>query len=256
MDYRKAGASDAAGLKDLWRRVFCDSQTAIDGFFDTAWAVSAAYVAEEDGRLAAMTFALPVDLCRGETAVPAAYLYAVATDPAFRGRGLCRGLLNYCEKRLAKTGAAALLLVPAEEELVEMYRKFGFSGDMRREKTVEVSTDLGRGQRVSAVEYGGLRETLLWDRPHLRYKKALLDYAGQGAELYALGLGAGSACGALTRREDGLVRVEEILPDDRYLPALAKAAGVEKLSVHDGQYMIKWLRAPQEVGYHMGFDFA
>ena len=74
-----------------------------------------------------MLCALPAELVGDDgDAVPAAYLYAVCTAPALRGRGNCRLLLQEAEQDLKRQGICAAVLVPAEESLFGFYARFGY----------------------------------------------------------------------------------------------------------------------------------
>lgn len=74
-----------------------------------------------------MLCALPAELVGDDgEAVPAAYLYAVCTAPALRGRGHCRLLLQEAEQDLKRQGIRAAVLVPAEESLFGFYARFGY----------------------------------------------------------------------------------------------------------------------------------
>lgn len=60
-----------------------------------------------------------------------AYVYAVMTTPAHRGRGLCRQLMAQTHQHLKKQGYASALLVPADEDLQKMYRSMGYRNGTR-----------------------------------------------------------------------------------------------------------------------------
>jgi hypothetical protein len=53
-------------------------------------------------------------------------VYAVATLPDFRRRGIAGALLDYAGTALRARGAEALLLAPASEALGDYYAKFGY----------------------------------------------------------------------------------------------------------------------------------
>ena len=187
-----------------------------------------------------MCFALPQQLACGEDTCSAAYLYAVATDEHWRGQGVCRTLLAFAEKELKKRGTDCLMLVPADEGLAAMYEKLGFSGALRRESEAAAPSAAGQAEQVTPIEYAGLRETLLWDVPHVRYSKA-------------------SGCAAVRKLPDGSARVDELLPDNRMLPALAQAVGAARYRLPQAPYaMCKWLTA-RPAGWEnilLGFDLA
>lgn len=231
MRARKTVPGDLPALKALWKQAFGDSDAEIDAFFTAVYPSAFGFCAEEDGRVIAMLYALPVTLAEGEQTQKAAYLYAVATDEAFRKRGVCRSLMEYAERALQKRYLACLLLVPATETLAQYYETLGYT---RQNgcilQTLRVETPKGRALPVSVMDYAGLRETMLFETAHVRYPKVLLDYEAGRAKLFRLELGGGIGCAAAFL-QDGVAVVEELLPDARYLPALAAELGAERYVV-------------------------
>ena len=94
MRTRKTGPDDIPALKALWKQAFGDTDAEIDSFFKTVYPEATGFCAEEDGAVIAMLFALPLTLAHGEETQKAAYLYAVATDEAFRGRGVSTDIIE------------------------------------------------------------------------------------------------------------------------------------------------------------------
>ena len=187
MRTRKTGPDDIPALKALWKQAFGDTDAEIDSFFKTVYPEATGFCAEEDGAVIAMLFALPVTLAHGEETQKAAYLYAVATDEAFRGRGVCRSLMEFAEKTLRKRYVSCLLLVPETEKLAAYYETMGYvRQDSCTMQTLRIDAPQGAAAVVTPQEYAGLRETLLFDVPHTRYSKAQLDYAAEDLDFYRL----------------------------------------------------------------------
>lgn len=80
------------------------------------------YAAEEDGEIVANVCALKTDLVACGEHFPALSVGAVATDPAFRGRGLARYLLE----RLIDRYAGTPMYLFANDEVLDFYPRFGF----------------------------------------------------------------------------------------------------------------------------------
>ena len=236
MRCQKTHEGDIPALSRLWKQAFGDTDEEIARFFREAYPHASGFAARDGETLVGMCFALPQQLACGEDTCSAAYLYAVATDEHWRGQGVCRTLLAFAEKELKKRGTDCLMLVPADEGLAAMYEK-----------------------QVTPIEYAGLRETLLWDVPHVRYSKAWLEYEALDAAFYALRLGSASGCAAVRKLPDGSARVDELLPDNRMLPALAQAVGAARYRLPQAPYaMCKWLTA-RPAGWEnilLGFDLA
>ena len=119
MRTRKTGPDDIPALKALWKQACGDTDAEIDSFFKTVYPEATGFCAEEDGAVIAMLFALPLTLAHGEEMQKAAYLYAVATDEAFRGRGVCRALMEFAERTLRKRNIY-------EKAIYHFLRRFAF----------------------------------------------------------------------------------------------------------------------------------
>ena len=145
-------------LRSLWRQVFGDTEEYLDAFFSTAFSPLRCRCAMENGETAGVLYWLDL-LCRGEKM---AYLYAVATHPDHRGRGVCRRLMEDTHALLTSQGYGGAVLVPQEEGLRKMYAGFGY-----REATTLCETFCSAGEvpvplhRISAEEYAKLRRQYL-----------------------------------------------------------------------------------------------
>jgi len=126
MKLRFASSQDIPQLRRLWRRVFGDPEEYLDLFFRNCFPHARAMVAEENGAVLSALYLLPLTLFVGERAYPAAYIYAVATDPDHRGQGLSTALLGETHRLLTAEGVAATVLVPAETGLFSYYGARGF----------------------------------------------------------------------------------------------------------------------------------
>ena len=113
MAIRAAVSSDLPAITALWGEAFGDGPEAVSFFFES-FPDCLSYVAEAHGEIAAMVHALPQVLSPD---IPAAYVYAVATAKAHRGKGLCRALLEEGitpEGFVFDTEVAAYLLAPTD----------------------------------------------------------------------------------------------------------------------------------------------
>ena len=103
-------------LRELWQRAFGDTDDFLDDFFSTAFAPHRSRCITVDGDLAAVLYWFDCTLEQKKLA----YLYAVATDPAHRGKGLCRALMADTAETLKATGYAGMVLVPQKPSLIAM----------------------------------------------------------------------------------------------------------------------------------------
>ena len=110
-------------LQNLWQQAFGDTPEFIQGFFRTGFAPKRCRCITLDGAVASALYWFDCDF-GGETW---AYIYAVATDVAHRGKGLCPQLMEDTHRLLRENGYAGAVLVPAEEHLWRYYGKMGYA---------------------------------------------------------------------------------------------------------------------------------
>ena len=194
---RTAIKSDLPAILALWGEAFGDSEASVRFFFET-FPDCRTYVAEEDGEIAAMVHALPQVLSPD---IPAAYVYAVATAKAHRGKGLCRALMAFAETDLKQRGFHCCVLTPGEPSLFRFYEKQGYVVAFTRTRTV-----FPGGEPISAADYVRLRAQIL-TVPHMVYDLRTLEYA---AEVYGL-----TFCRTATGiAAAGTGYTAEVLPED------------------------------------------
>jgi len=129
--YERAASSDRERLLTIWCLAFPDD-TAQDAqaFWDRF--KHCGYVARVEGTVASMLFLIPAAVEYGETRIPVGYIYAGATHPDHRQKGLYRGLIGYALRCAASDGMQAVFLRPADKSLEESYRRMGFTVPMTR----------------------------------------------------------------------------------------------------------------------------
>ena len=113
---------------------------------------------------------------------------------------------------------------------------------------------------MTPVDYAGLRETILYDTPHVRYTLADLRYQASMSGFYRLELGSHYGCACAHVSGDTLV-VDEILPDGSVLPALLKKIPAASCRVRTAGgnapfAMCKWLSEEKKLpDVYLAFDF-
>ena len=219
MRKRISRQSDLPALRALWATAFGDGADYIDRFFTVYWRPERMLVLEADGAPRAMAawFDMPLVSAQGAT-LPAAYLYAVATEPPYRGRGLAGQLLDYAAEYLAGRGYAALTTVPASPSLRGFFAGCGFSERFSLDRRRIDPDTRGEGVEifpVNAAQYGRLRESRLAGGTHvacsgdaLGYQAAICDLTGGG--LYRVGE-SGCACAEVWG--DALIVKELLVPE-------------------------------------------
>ena len=146
----------------------------------------------EQGRAVASLTLLPATITTPIKSLPAAYVYAVATLPGFRRRGIAGALLEHAETVLLSRGAEALLLAPASDALYDYYAKFGYRACFyRKEITVDVAAYDTPTRRIDigllyAADFLRLRDAayarsgyfVQWDEAALYYALNECEVAG------------------------------------------------------------------------------
>lgn len=146
-------------LRRLWQLAFGDSVAFIDQFFQTGYAPERCRCVTVDGQAAAALYWFDVS-CEGQKM---AYIYAVATHPDCRGKGLCRALMEDTHALLVSQGYAAGLLVPDGDSLRRMYAKLGYRDCSNVSEFTCAAGEAVPVRAVAVEEYAALRRKLLPD---------------------------------------------------------------------------------------------
>ena len=132
-----AADKNRESIKELWKTVFGDSDEYISLFLEKRFDPSQCVAALYGEKVIAMLFLLPFTLRQPDAEYQGRYIYAVATHPDFRGRGISTALLDFAHKKAVSEGAALSALVPASDSLFDYYRLRGFETEFyKREVTL------------------------------------------------------------------------------------------------------------------------
>lgn len=134
---------DEIACKALWKAAFGDDEQFIDSFLMRYYSRHRMLTLACEGRTAAMLHLLPFETDSGRMT----YIYGVATDPAFRSRGLASQLMREAMRLIEERGdqAAFLIPTPGQEWLREFYGRFGFEGCVPTEFRSADGFDFGTG---------------------------------------------------------------------------------------------------------------
>lgn len=189
-------------LRQLWQEAFGDTDAFLDKFFASGYSPDRCRVVTEQQQAAAALYWFD---CAWE-GKKLAYLYAVATAEAFRGRGLCRFLLEDTHKLLAKHGYAGAVLSPGSRSLFRMYEKMGYRVmSTIREFSREADAAPYPVTELSPAEYAR-RRALLLPPGGIRQEEESLDFLTTYAALYGA-----EDCLLCARREKDTLFVAELL---------------------------------------------
>lgn len=167
-------------LRQLWQEAFGDTDAFLDCFFCHGYDPSRCHSIAISGEIAAALYWLDCEYAGRKLA----YIYAVATAKAHRGKGLCRTLMAQTHDILKSQCYAGAILVPAQEALFTMYEKMGY-----RVISAMDSFSCRAGHPVpmkkrTAGEYASLRRQYLPQGGVLQEGRTL-DFLGSYADLYS-----------------------------------------------------------------------
>lgn len=166
-------------LKDLWFLAFGDSEEFIDLFFQTAYAPERCLFLTEGDQVTAALYWLDCEY-KGQKQ---AYIYAVATHPDHRGKGLCRKLMDKAHEILKQQGYTAALLRPADDGLRRMYRKMGYQICTGVSEFDCIAGSSVSVRKIGVDEYARLRQQFL-PQDGVLQEGVSLDYLASYASLF------------------------------------------------------------------------
>lgn len=212
-------AGDIPGLRQLWKQAFGDTDGFLDGFFATGFSRWRCRCLHTDGQLAAALYWFD---CTWQNKT-IAYVYAVATVEAFRGKGLCRALMEDTHKHLQRLGYAGAVLVPGNKGLFSLYEKMGYRAFCPMETvTAEPGNTPAPIQPITPAGYAAARPAFLPAESVLHGGAALDFYATYGQFYQTQGA---VFCAA---REANTLYFQEYLGDPALLPGILAALRAER----------------------------
>ena len=169
---------DIPALTGLWQEAFPeDTAEEIGDFFALGFAPERSLALYKENRPLSMLYWFDGVWGGGRLA----YLYAVATQKAARGRGYSSRLIETACEALTKSGYNGVLLVPAEPELFRFYGKLGFVPCCPGVKTT--ISDVEGLTPLTPPEYEVFRKPFLGPGDGV-LTGAALDYFGGDGEFY------------------------------------------------------------------------
>lgn len=178
---RTAQRADQARMRQIWRACFGDGDDYIDFFLSRCFVPENTLLCTADERIVSQLFLLPTALRAGAHCVPIYYLFAAATDPAYRRRGLMERLLREADALSARRGRQAIVLLPGDPALYAYYAKHGYATAFyRRTATLsQARAFAASAERATAVDTEPIPflQAFLWERDGVEWDAAFLRYA-------------------------------------------------------------------------------
>ena len=208
---------DIPVLEQLWIDTFGDPPELIEAFFDRFAPMLTGWIVCRGTKILSSAYLIHGNLFLNKDQMrAAAYVYAVATPEAHRGKGYGGMLMRHFAK-MAEDRELLLYTRPANSGLFHWY-----AGTMQTVPAASVRNCLIAAQKtkaplvvtpLTAAEYGQARERLLLNRPHILMSEAFLKL--QEVYLHAENGGffsVGDAICACELHKDTLL-IKEILTD-------------------------------------------
>lgn len=207
------------GLKRLWKTVFGDPDSFIDAFFRIAYSPDRCRYIEEQGQIVSALYWFDCEYEGGKLA----YIYAVATHPDHRGKGLASRLLEETHDHLKALGYAGTVLKPAKG-LFPFYERLGYAtcGYICR-FTAEANSLPADLKELSPSEFGAARRTYLPENSILQ-EGLTLEFFHTYARFYA-----GEDAIICVAREDPYVF--EYLGNPHSAPGILAALGIKSSEI-------------------------
>lgn len=215
-------ATQIPQLRSLWRQAFGDSEEFLDGFFTAGYDHRRCRCVTWNDRVAAALYWFDCSWNGRKLA----YIYAVATDRDFRGKGFCRKLMEDTHRHLQKLGYYGAVLVPGSRELFGLYEKLGYRGCCPRQwEAFSAGSEPASVRQVTAEEYAEKRRQLLPEGGVIQ-EGATLSYLATFAAFFE-----GENCLFCGGVDAEKFLCQEFLGDRETMPGILKALQVSEASV-------------------------
>ena len=206
-------------LLQMWKDAFGEYGGFWEMFLRTAFLQEHCRCVTVDGQAAAALYWFDGS-CGGQKT---AYIYAVVTRPEYRGKGLCRVLLEDTHAHLKAQGYAGAVLKPASG-LFPFYTRLGYvtSGYISRFTASAGSVPIHL-KDLSSKEYGLLRKTYLPENGIVQ-EGITLNYLRTFAKFYAC-----EDAIVCTSREEPVIF--EYLGNPHSAPGILAALGIQSAEI-------------------------
>lgn len=210
-------------LRSLWQEAFGDEDAFVDAFFEKGFSRERCRCVTWNDRCVAALYWFDC-LWEGKKV---AYLYAIATDKLFQGKGFCRSLMEDTHRHLQALGYAGAVLVPAEEGLFSLYEKLGYRVFCSKELWQPEAAQAGIAlEEIGPAAYRAYRDALL-PQGSIVHTDAALSFAGSYARFYR-----GADVLLCATVAEGTAYFQEYLGSRDSLPGVLAALGAQKGKLH------------------------
>ena len=175
-------------LITLWNRVFGDDEDYIKLFFKEVYFDGECFAETDGDKVVSAFYLLKCSIKCGGKIYFGRYLYAAATLPEYRGKGLMGRLIEEAENYVRAEKIDFIALVPANDSLYDYYGKFGFNESMYKYKLAinkETATLRAFREITDPEEFHGIRSSadcdmLVYNEVGNRYAFDCFKFMGSG----------------------------------------------------------------------------
>ncbi len=122
IDFCNPEKSDINSLKELWLSSFDEDKKACDLFFEKCFSTNNTYVAKYNDKIVSSLYIIESNFSGHK----AHYLCGAATHKDFRKQGIMGSLIEFALNCAEKKGDEYSFLFPANDNLYNYYKKFGY----------------------------------------------------------------------------------------------------------------------------------
>ena len=176
-ELRLAERQDIPALCGIWKACFADSEEYINLFYSNNFERLETYVLCVNGKPVSMVNLLPAAFAHRARSLPAKFIYAAGTLPAYRKKGYMGRLIKHVTS-LAKETGYALFLKPATSSVMTYYQKFGFEKDScLRLVNVSPTDSLPlAADELDAAAYNRMRDAAFDGLPFVKWDDAHVSW--------------------------------------------------------------------------------
>ena len=142
--------SDYDNLKHLWETSFDDSKESLDFFFENTVSPERVLAVFKEGKPVSALYMLESEIVIDKKAYSAYYIYAVCTQPDYRGKGLMKSLFLELFKVAESRNVDYLFLVPEEKYLFNIYENLGFRNGFSYSEKLVFKKDFQNLQKIKS----------------------------------------------------------------------------------------------------------
>ena len=168
----------------MWSACFGEEGGYSEFIFENLLSPENILVDFEGGRVRGMLCLEYMDIVdSGNKALPAAYVFGVATDPEHRGKGISSALMERVHAYLPSRGICCSALVPANDSLFDFYGKRGYKTFSYIKKMCitaeEIDGLIDKESSLAPLQCGriyDIRERAFEKKPYIRWSRRYLEF--------------------------------------------------------------------------------